>query len=100
MTSGEREATRVVPTASPGNRGSSPSGAPTLGMPRDRRKPANERRAPLNFRAMEAETPAPVRRRYAGPRLSPLLMPAIFLGGQNLAILATGGALEVIYESG
>jgi polysaccharide biosynthesis protein PslA len=101
MTSGERDATRVVPTASPGNRGSFPSGAPTtLGMLRERRKPANERRAPVNLRVIEAETPPPARRRYAGPRLSPLLMRAIFLGGQNLAILATGGALEAVYESG
>jgi Undecaprenyl-phosphate glucose phosphotransferase len=66
---------------------------------RDRRKPANERRMPVNLRAMEAETPAPARRRYAGPRLSPLLMRGLFLGGQNLTILATGAVLETIYES-
>jgi polysaccharide biosynthesis protein PslA len=104
MTIGEREAIRTVPTASAGNRGSSIGSGVTAasviaGLPRDRRRPANERRAPVNLRAIEAGTPPPVRRRYAGPRLSPLLMRAIFLGGQNLAILATGVALELIYES-
>src|SRR5262249_40143458 len=47
----------------------------------------------------ETETPAPARRRYAGPRLSPLLMRGLFLGGQNLVILTTGAVLEIIYES-
>jgi polysaccharide biosynthesis protein PslA len=105
MTIGEREAVRAVPTASVGNRGSSiGSGVMAAnempGLPRDRRKPANERRAPVNLRAIEAETPPPTRRRYAGPRLSPLLMRALFLGGQNLAIVATGAVLEIIYEAG
>jgi len=51
------EATRAVPTASPGNRGSFPSSFAGLAAPRDRRKPANERWMPVNLRAIEPEAP-------------------------------------------
>jgi polysaccharide biosynthesis protein PslA len=102
MTIGEREAMRAVPTASSssGNRGFSAAPNATVLFPRDRRKPANERRAPVNLKAIEGEVTPPVRRRYAGPRISPLLVRGIFLGGQNLAIVATGAVLEIIYEAG